>query len=59
LHKSLDRLLEEYHRDPTAAAKLLAVGESKRDESLNAVDHAAYTGVCLAILNTDEAMTKE
>jgi hypothetical protein len=59
LHKSLDRLLEEYHRDPTAAAKLLAVGESKRDESLNAVDHAAYAGVCLAILNTDEAMTKE
>ena len=45
--------------DPAAAAKLLKVGESKRDETLNATDHAAYTAVCTMILNLDEALTKQ
>jgi hypothetical protein len=55
----LERLRKEYGADKTAAAKLLSVGDSKRDEKLDAVDQAAWTGVCLTILNTDEALTKE
>ena len=35
------------------------VGESKRNEKLDAVEHAAYTGVCELVLNLDEAVTKE
>jgi len=41
------------------AKALLAVGESKRNESLDAVEHAAWTATCLAILNLDETLTKE
>jgi hypothetical protein len=56
---ALGRLKREYTADPAAAQKLLAVGESKRNEKVNAVEHAAYTAVCLEILNLDEALTKE
>jgi hypothetical protein len=38
---------------------LLRVGESKRDEKLDAVEHAAWTTVCLTVLNLDEALTNE
>ncbi len=57
--KAIDRLRKQYAADPAAAKKLLAVGESKRDEKLDPVDQAAYTGVCLAVLNLDETLTKE
>jgi hypothetical protein len=52
-------LQKTYKADPKAAAELLTVGDSKRDESLNATDHAAYTGVCLLILNLDEVLSRE
>ncbi len=55
----LKRLRGQYAADPAAAEKLLAVGESKADEDLDPAEHAALTGVCLTILNTDEALTKE
>ena len=45
--------------DSAAALKLLSVGESKRDESLNAAEHAAWTSLCLMLLNLDEVLTKE
>jgi hypothetical protein len=35
------------------------VGESKRDETLDVGEHAALSAVCLAILNLDEALTRE
>jgi hypothetical protein len=43
---------------PEDAAALLAVGESPRDDRLDAVSHAAWTNVALVILNLDEAMTR-
>jgi hypothetical protein len=59
LTAALERLKQQYGADKDAAAKLLAVGESKRDASLDPVEHAAYTTICLEILNLDEALTKE
>jgi hypothetical protein len=59
LRAGLARLREQYGADPAAARKLLAVGESKRDEKLDSVDHAALTGLCVMILNLDEALSKE
>jgi hypothetical protein len=59
LIEALERLTKEYSADRPAALKLLAVGESKRDETLDPVEHAAYTGACMEILNLDEAITKE
>ena len=41
-----------------AAAKLLSVGESPRDEKLDAAELAAWTTVASVILNLDETVTK-
>ena len=54
-----ERFLDKYADDPDAAAKLLAEGESEYDESLDAVELAAYAGIASLILNLDEAVTKE
>ena len=55
----LARVHAEFVAQPEAAAQLLAVGESPRDASLVATEHAAWTAVCLALLNLDETLTKE
>lgn len=55
----LARTKTQFAADLPAAAKLLSVGESKRNEQLDAVEHAAWTALCLALLNFDEAVTKE
>jgi hypothetical protein len=59
LRKAYERQLALYQADPEGAKSLLAVGASKRDESLDPAQHAALTAVCLAILNLDEALTRE
>jgi hypothetical protein len=59
LRRSLDRALTTFRVNPTAAEAYLAAGESPRDKSLNASEHAAYATVCLAIFNLDEALTRE
>ena len=51
--------LEVYAADPAAARQFLAVGSSPRDETLDPAHHAALAAVCLAILNLDEALTRE
>jgi hypothetical protein len=45
--------------DPAAALRFLAVGESPRDAAIDPVEHAALAATCLAILNLDEAVTRE
>lgn len=58
----LARLLAGQRRifaaDPAAARKLLAVGESPRNEKLDPVEHAALTVVCHTQLNLDEVLNK-
>ncbi len=44
--------------EPDAKA-LLKIGGSKRDESLNPSEHAAWTNFCLMLLNLDETLNKE
>jgi hypothetical protein len=51
--------LEKYTSDSEAAAKLLAIGESKRDDALSPAHHAAWTIVASTILNLDETLTRE
>jgi hypothetical protein len=58
LKDRLHALRARHAADPAAAAKLLAVGGSKRDEKLDAVEHAAWTGLCLMLLNLDEVLSK-
>ncbi len=54
----LDELKAQYSSNPEEATQVLDVGESSRDEQLDAIEHAAYTGLCSLILNLDEALTK-
>jgi hypothetical protein len=44
--------------DKAAAAAILKVGASPRDEKLDAVEHAAWTSVGRLLLNLDEFVTK-
>jgi len=62
---ALDLLLQAYRdelqvfqADAERATKLLAVGESKRDEALDAAEHAAMTVVTSMILNLDATLTR-
>ncbi|MCR9198389.1 MAG: PSD1 and planctomycete cytochrome C domain-containing protein [Planctomycetaceae bacterium] len=55
----LQRSLRLYESDPAAAGDLLTVGESVRNDSLPAARHAAWASICLTLLNTDEALTRE
>jgi hypothetical protein len=59
LHRSLNRALSAYRADPAAATAYLKIGDSPRDETLAAAEHAAYATVCLAIYNLDESLTRE
>lgn len=47
-----------YRDDPKAALELLSVGESKRDETLDPAEHAAWTFVANLLLNLSETITK-
>jgi hypothetical protein len=55
----LNKMQPEYQAAPEAALKLLSVGESPRDESLDPAELAAYSAVMNLLLNLDEAITKE
>ena len=59
LLQRLEYLKTQFSEEKETAVKLLMVGESKRDEKLNATEHAAWTALCQLILNLDEALTKE
>jgi hypothetical protein len=55
----LARHSANFEANAADAKKFLTVGESKRDETLDTAEHAAWTVVCLTVLNMDEALTKE
>jgi hypothetical protein len=56
--KLYDAQSAAYAKSGEAAAKLLAVGESSRDQSLDAGELAAWTMVANVLLNLDETVTK-
>ncbi|MCA9121167.1 MAG: PSD1 domain-containing protein [Planctomycetaceae bacterium] len=53
-----DSVLPSYQADNASAQALVSVGESKRDESVDVAELAAWTVVANAILNLDETVTK-
>jgi hypothetical protein len=50
--------MAKYRRDPESAKRLLAVGESARNEKLDVPELAAWSAVCSTILNLDETITR-
>ena len=59
VRRAYERQLGFYAADLSASLALVAVGESPRDSSLPVAEHAALSATCLAILNLDEALTRE
>jgi hypothetical protein len=63
LQRALDKQHSIYKADPTAAAKVISLGNSgeKRDQPADGdpIAHAALTNLCLALFNLDEALTRE
>jgi hypothetical protein len=55
----LETLKRQFSADPEAATEFLNIGESPRDERLEAIEHAAWAGVCSLILNLDETLTRQ
>jgi len=58
LTEAFQEELERFQADTDIANQFLAIGESKRDESLDAAVHAAMTVVTSMILNLDETLTR-
>jgi hypothetical protein len=58
LAKLYDQQMEAFAADPESAKTLLSVGDSPRDDSLDAVGVAAVTAVAAALFNFDECVTK-
>jgi len=59
LKRAYDRQAAIMARDPAQAEALLKVGSAPRDGAIPVAEHAPLTAVCLAILNLDEALTRE
>jgi hypothetical protein len=57
--KVFESELAEFTADSESAAKLLAVGDAKRNETLEVKELAAWTLVANLVLNLDETVTKE
>jgi hypothetical protein len=55
----LATLRAQFAAAPAEARKLAAVGEAPRPDALDPVEHAAWTSLCLLILNLDETLSKE
>ena len=58
IKKLLSDQRERFKDSPEKATQLLKVGESQRDESIDAVEHAAWTVIAQMILNLDETLTR-
>jgi len=59
LIQSIARLKAQFGADEDAAKAYLSVGDWRPSTEIDPVDHAAYASLCLALINTDEALTKE
>ena len=59
LLKLHDTQLAAYQADQSAALKLLAIGESPRNQKLDPAELAAWTMVASTVLNLDETITKQ
>jgi hypothetical protein len=59
LTTAIERSLQDFTHDSSAAKQLLTIGEAKANEKLNPAELAAYTTVASTLINLDETLTKE
>jgi hypothetical protein len=58
LLSGLNRTRQQFAALNGEAEQLLAVGDSPRDRTLDVVEHASWTTLCLSILNFDETINR-
>ncbi|MBL6764077.1 MAG: DUF1553 domain-containing protein [Verrucomicrobiae bacterium] len=58
LTTTLQEQAAQFRADPERAKQFLGFGESKRDESIDPAEHAAWTVITQLILNLDETLTR-
>ena len=56
---SIQRFRMQFSADPQSAKAYLGVGESIASSEIDPIELASYASLCLSLLNTDEALTKE
>ena len=54
----LQRTRRQFSSRAEQAQRLISLGQSPNDQSLSPIGHAAWTSLCLAVLNLDETLTK-
>jgi hypothetical protein len=59
LRRMLAKQRAYYAAHPDQAKALVCSGSAPRDATLDVAEHAAWTAVCLAVFNLDEALTRE
>ena len=59
LERGLERARKQFAQEPDAAIAFLSVGQSARDETIDSSELAAWTSLCLAVLNFDETLNRE
>ena len=58
LRNILTEARDHFAASPEEAGKLVAAGEAPLDRGIPAGEHAAWTTVCLLVLNLDETLTR-
>lgn len=58
LQQLLNKSRERFESNPSAAAEFIALGEAPSKSNLPAPEHAAWTTLCLTVLNLDETLCK-
>ncbi len=59
LLNGLERDRQLFIAKPNDAKDFLSAGESERNNSIDPIEHAAWSSLCLAILNFDETLNRE
>ncbi len=59
LRRLLQRQQQIYSTDAAAAQALVSTGTAPRNGSIDDAEHAAWTAVCLAVLNLDEVLVRQ
>jgi len=59
LLEALNRTRKQFKATPKAANAFISIGQPKPDPNLDAIELASWTSLCLAVLNLDEALTRQ
>jgi hypothetical protein len=59
MRKAYEKQKSAFDQNPDQAYQLLAMGDSPREKSIDAKEHATWTVLASMILNLDETLNRE